>query len=138
MSGFLSALGMEELDAPEVSRLGLNPATEWFRLTEPLLYDSDLGGTILVPAGFVTDFASTPRLVWALIPPEDVHYTRGAVVHDWLYNQHTFPKPFCDVVFLEAMTSLGCSPWKRNVMYQAVKWFGAVAYNKEKKQTISV
>jgi hypothetical protein len=138
MSLFLSALGIEELDAVEVSRLQLDPTSEWFRLTEPLLYQSDLGGMIHVPAGFVTDFASTPRLVWALIPPEDVHYTRGAVVHDWLYNQHSFPKPFCDAIFLEAMTSLGCAKWKRLTMYQAVKWFGSAAYNNERKQCISM
>lgn len=138
MSDFLSALGIEELDAAEVSRLQLDPDTEWFRLTEPLLYDSDLGGLIHVPAGFVTDFASTPRPVWWLIPPQDRHYTRGAVVHDWLYNQHAFPKPFCDAIFLEAMTSLGCAAWKRLAMYQAVKWCGKRSYSNEKKQVISV
>lgn len=34
---------------------------EW-RLTEPLVYDSNTVGVIVVPAGFVTNFGSVPRL----------------------------------------------------------------------------
>src|SRR6266850_4958854 len=39
---------------------------------------------IIVPAGFVTDFASTPRAIWAVLPPVG-QYQLAAVVHDFLY-----------------------------------------------------
>jgi hypothetical protein len=39
---------------------------------------------ITVPAGFVTDFASTPRAIWAVLPPFGT-YQLAAVVHDFLY-----------------------------------------------------
>lgn len=39
---------------------------------------------IVVPAGFVTDFASTPRALWSVIPPSG-RYQLAAVVHDFLY-----------------------------------------------------
>jgi Protein of unknown function (DUF1353) len=39
---------------------------------------------IVVPAGFVTDFASTPRALWSVIPPTG-RYQLAAVVHDFLY-----------------------------------------------------
>jgi len=136
MSRFLSELEIEELDDSEVRASDLKPDTDYFRLTEDLQYDSALAGNITVPAGFITDFASTPRLVWWLIPPEDCHYTRGAVVHDWIYNQHAFPKDACDCIFFEAMRALDTPQWKRIVMYLAVRWFGASAYNNERKQTV--
>src|SRR4051812_29221534 len=39
---------------------------------------------VVVPAGFVTDFASTPRAIWAVLPPVG-NYQLAAVVHDFLY-----------------------------------------------------
>ena len=40
--------------------------------------------TITVPTGFITDLASTPRILWAFIAPFDV--ARAAIVHDLLYK----------------------------------------------------
>src|SRR5262245_46141191 len=39
---------------------------------------------VVVPAGFVTDFASTPRALWSVVPPTG-RYQLAAVVHDFLY-----------------------------------------------------
>ena len=41
-------------------------------------------GTITVPAGYITDLASVPRPIWAVISPFDV--ARAAVIHDLLYE----------------------------------------------------
>ncbi len=41
-------------------------------------------GTITVPAGYITDLASVPRSIWAVISPFDV--ARAAVIHDLLYE----------------------------------------------------
>jgi len=38
---------------------------------------------ILIPQGFITDLATSPRIFWALIPPFGV-YEAAAVLHDWL------------------------------------------------------
>ena len=38
--------------------------------------------TITVPAGYITDLASVPRSIWAVISPFDV--ARAAVIHDLL------------------------------------------------------
>src|SRR2546426_7470924 len=54
-------------------------------LTSDLWYR--IGNTeyvIVVPAGFVTDFASTPRAIWAVLPPSG-RYQLAAIVHDFLY-----------------------------------------------------
>ena len=39
---------------------------------------------ITVPTEFITDLASTPRMLWAFIAPFDV--ARAAIVHDLLYK----------------------------------------------------
>ena len=45
--------------------------------------DTDISPvSITVPSGFITDLASTPRLLWAFIAPFDV--ARAAIVHDLL------------------------------------------------------
>lgn len=42
------------------------------------------GETIAVPAGFITDFASVPRPLWAVFPKWG-KYGNAAVIHDYLY-----------------------------------------------------
>ena len=46
--------------------------------------DTNKTETITVPNGFITDLASTPRMLWAFIAPFDV--ARAAIVHDLLYK----------------------------------------------------
>ena len=79
-----------------------------WELTAPLAYESDLlGATVTVPAGYVTDFASVPRLPLAyLLAGDSAH--EAAVIHDWLYTVHAVDgKPVtrrqADAVFGEAI-----------------------------------
>ena len=37
-------------------------------LLEPLIYDTDAGATITIPAGACSDGTSTPRAMWGMIP----------------------------------------------------------------------
>lgn len=80
-----------------------------------------------IPQGFVTDFASVPRLLWALIPPTG-KYGKAAVIHDFMYTYAIGSKALADYVFLEAMTVLQVGKVKRELMYQAVRLFGRGAY----------
>ena len=54
---------------------------EW-RLLEPLTYQGSRD-TFTVPAGYVTNFASVPRLLWWFIPRYG-RYTKATVLHDCL------------------------------------------------------
>ena len=49
-----------------------------------IVRDTNKTETITVPSGFITDLASTPRILWAFIAPFDV--ARAAIVHDLLYK----------------------------------------------------
>jgi len=101
---------------------------DW-RVIRPLRYEVRPGQNVRVPRGFVTDFASVPRFLWRLLPPTGT-YGKAAVVHDYLYRTPRSPysRADADLVFLEAMEELGVPWWKRTLMYDAVRLFGAGAY----------
>lgn len=77
----------------------------------------------IVPAGFVTDFASVPRGLWNLFPPHG-RYSKAAVLHDYLYRCSKLERSYCDGVFLKCMEELGVPWWKRTAMYYGVRMFG--------------
>jgi hypothetical protein len=99
-----------------------------YKLVEPFDYDTSLGMTITVPAGFVTDFASVPRIFWNLLPPTG-RYGKAAVIHDYLYRTYgAGSKIVADAIFYEAMKALGVNAIVRGVMYLGVHWFGGRSY----------
>jgi hypothetical protein len=88
------------------------------------------GAGIVVPAGFVTDFASVPRVFWRAIGPPTgfgpgAAYGKPGVIHDFLYRYPSGrTRQQCDQVFLEAMTDMGVSPLRRMAMWLAVRLGG--------------
>jgi len=86
---------------------------------------------IRVPKGFITDFASVPRIFWPILPPWD-KYGKAAVLHDYLYHSHRFIRLLCDAIFFEAMGVLGVSWWKRWVLYLGVRIGGWVPFYKRR------
>lgn len=114
-SGFLNSLDVEL-----VSDLSEG---KW-RLKAPLFFQSStLNQIITVPQGFVTDFASVPRLPLAFLLAGDTAH-RPAVVHDYLYSCSDVERSDADSVFLEAMDSVGVPWWRRRIMWAAVRCFG--------------
>jgi hypothetical protein len=83
---------------------------------------------IVVPAGFVTDFASTPRALWSVIPPTG-RYQLAAVVHDFLYWDQGCTREQADAIFRVAMAESNVKPYERDLMWQAVRRFGHSAWN---------
>ena len=79
------------------------------------------------PAGTTTDLASTPRLLWPIMPPSG-RYAAAAVIHDTLYRNRALPRVICDAIFLAAMRDLSVKPWRRFLMWLGVRLFGASSY----------
>jgi len=103
-----------------------------WRLAKDLLYASAVEGappSILVPAGFETDFASVPRGLWNLFPP-DGSYTAAAVVHDCLYREGVAKRAAADAVFLEAMVVTGTGRFTRICIWASVRLFGWMHYKR--------
>ncbi|EAN7516516.1 DUF1353 domain-containing protein [Salmonella enterica] len=103
---------------------------EW-RVHEPFTFylSNDNSDVIEVPAGFVTDLATIPRIFWSLMPP-DGKYAKAAIIHDYLYDNALRTKKEADLIFLDGMTVLGVARWKRTIMYYAVRLFGQGMYGK--------
>jgi hypothetical protein len=97
----------------------------------PVEFLSDI---IRVPVGFIHDFASIPRLFWAILPPTGL-YGKAAVIHDYLYRVQTYSRKRADLIFLEAMEVLNVPKWKRVIIYRAVRLCGWNAYRKRAKQS---
>lgn len=102
-----------------------------YRLTEPLTFGglggfSENGGRyglrVHVPVGFQTDFASVPRFLWWLFPPQG-RGSRAAVVHDYLCVSQACSRFMADAIFREGMRELGVPWWRRVSMYYAVRGY---------------
>jgi hypothetical protein len=88
------------------------------------------GWRVIVPKGFVTDFASIPRPLWALVGgPADGRYRKIAVIHDYLYRTKGLAtRKQADDVLLEGMKFSGCSWWQRTIIYSGVRVGGSSSY----------
>lgn len=119
---------------PEKNDLCLIPvkgSKDKWKLGQSYIYDFQ-GMRIEVPKGFVTDLASTPRLLWLTFPPFG-RYTGASVIHDYLYSvgyQLGISRKKADEIFLGIMKELGVPFWKRQAMYKAVRLFGFSHYTK--------
>ena len=115
---FLSTLCTDRISLASADRV----------LLSPLVFDSALLNLrVIVPAGFVTDFASVPRApltYWLFGGVAD----EAAVVHDWLYEKGLVPRDVADEVYGEALAACGVAAWRRVAMVAAVRVFGASRY----------
>ena len=84
---------------------------------------------ITVESGFVTNFASVPRVFWPILSPIDSHGKAG-VVHDYAYFRDLYQnRKRCDEIFLEGLRVLETPEWKAIAMYDAVRAFGWHRWN---------
>lgn len=115
-----------------VLRVGDQP-DEWI-LERPLIYVSQDGSVFIVPAGFITDLASIPRLLYAAIPVNGRHRA-AAILHDWLYETQRTTRAEADALFLESMASSGVRWSQRMAMWAGVRIGGWVPWGNRAKPT---
>ncbi len=115
------------LSTLRTDRVGLASADRI--LLAPLVFSSELlDRYVVVPTGFVTDFASVPRApftYWLFGGVGD----EAAVVHDFLYERGLVPREQADDVYLEALEACGVVKWRRLSMWAAVRAFGSSRYS---------
>ena len=85
-----------------------------------------------VPKGFVTDFASIPRIFWTILPPDD-RYTYAAVLHDYLYWTQTTSRADADLVFKFAMEDHKVNAITIEAIYLGVRAGGGGAWDENAK-----
>ena len=111
------------------TELEVEPADEfddnlWRVMANFNYYSGVLNRAVIVPAGFVTDFASVPRipLAYELCGAKA---NKASVIHDYLYSVGNIcTRAQADAVFKEAMQISGVPAWRRNIMWAGVRAFG--------------
>ncbi|SFP60235.1 DUF1353 domain-containing protein [Hydrogenimonas thermophila] len=86
-----------------------------------------------VPAGFVTDGASIPRIFWSVVgSPFTGKYVEVAVLHDYLYSgaeDVSFKE--ANRIFYKGMRKAGVNRAKAYLMYKAVSLFGKKRFRRD-------
>lgn len=88
---------------------------------------------VRVPVGFVTDFASIPRLFWSTLRPDGT-YSYAAAVHDYLYWAQPVPRNKADEIFKFLMQDFKINEVIVSGMYNAVRLGGFKAWNDNAKR----
>jgi hypothetical protein len=95
-------------------------------LTQPFEFSVD-SERYVVPEGFWTDFASVPRILWAVLSPYDLGV--GPIPHDFGYYTGFANKLYWDLVFLSCMKKDEISEFKSQATFRAVEWFGGKVWD---------
>jgi hypothetical protein len=115
---------------------------EWFGhrrgiFRAPFAFISPTLGRIEIEENFDTDYASVPRGLWNLYPP-DGPYSPAAWIHDWLYWYQPCTREEADKVILEAMTALGIGWITRHVIYRAVRLGGGGPWKRAARERLGL
>ena len=103
----------------------VDPRGRIWRVDSDLVFRSDRFGVIRVPAGFVCDLNSMPRILWILSPPTD--FPAAGAIHDWGYRGN-LPRADADALYKEVLEALGAGPVRREARYYTLRLFGWGAY----------
>ena len=115
------------------------PKIDCYQLVEPLKFWVDYI-ECEIPAGFVSDGASIPRMFWSIITsPFHPKVIKRAFQHDYLYRVHIVPKDRADRKFKKGLIYDDFAKETAETMYSALKLFGGSAYaNGPQKPIIGV
>lgn len=90
-----------------------------------------------IPPGFLTDFASFPKIFTLIWSPHDPRWSKAAIVHDFLISNYGYyfdhgnkfkdqTRFFGDRIFHEAMLVSGTPPPLAKLFFLAVAAYGVV------------
>ncbi len=117
----------EKLPAVEVREHEEDEHGNVFTLLHPI---SHYG--VIVPAGFRSDGASVPRLLWGVVfPRDDRRALFGALFHDYLYRHHPagWTRAEADEAFHFLLLEGGVSFLRALRAYIGVRLFGKKAWD---------
>ena len=107
-----------------------NGKVNWFELAEDccVVYNNS---TVVIPAGYRTDFASVPRWLWSFIPPHG-KMANASVVHDYAYDNRICEaehgpdaaRLLADITFLWHCRLDGVPTWQAIVFFLTLRAFG--------------
>lgn len=92
--------------------------------------------TIIIPKGYITDFASIPRIFWVIFPPHFYSYRKASIIHDYLYTEKelTITRKEADKEFKLLLKQNQAWFITQFIFYTYVRLFGWIKWKKYKKQ----
>jgi hypothetical protein len=117
-----SAVGQQPIPAPVLKPFADN--RDWV-LMENLIYQIGHTSTVIVvPKGFVTDFASIPQAFWSFGLSAHGRYSKAAIVHDYLYWTQGCSREQADNLLMIAMKESSVDTGQRIAIYEGVRLGG--------------
>lgn len=128
---------------------------DWWRLEDAFTVWFTYGGKryrLTIKRGFLTDFASIPRLVWSILAPWNYKYTPACLPHDegyekagkltlWTWDGVTWSpvraelsRRAVDDLMYWGMVARKTPAWKVKAIYSAVRVGGWLAWRNSKKR----
>lgn len=84
------------------------------------------GKDYLIPAGFTTDLASIPKILWSIYSPNKANTIPAAVIHDYLYFcPGEMARSEADSIFYDALIYKHVGAWTAYKYWSAVRVFGS-------------
>ncbi|WP_353721348.1 DUF1353 domain-containing protein [Dyadobacter sp. 676] len=102
----------------------------WWEVVEDCTVESKLPGMV-IPAGYRTDFATIPRLLWPLMPPHG-RMANAAIAHDYAYDNRLGEAEFGEtqarlracVEFALRASKTAWPDWQMSIAYIFIRLFG--------------
>lgn len=130
MKQFPDKLFLRALPPDEIRQRGSDRAL--YEVMSPFSFESVTLGRVVVPVGFITDFASIPRAALWYVKDDDPCILMPSLPHDALYlwqgvmpDGRTYTREQADQVLREGMEICGARRAQASVVYWAVRLAGA-------------
>lgn len=122
---------MPFLTDPDINDDGFN---RW-RLVSTLVYEDWRGKLWYVPSGFRYDFASVPRVLWSIYPPQIA--VKASCVHDWCYRTKPagVSRKEADRLLYEGCIDEGLPRVRAKVIWAAVRLGGGFSWRDKIRST---
>lgn len=88
---------------------------------------------VRVPIGFVTDFASVPRVFWSSLRPDGL-YAYAAVIHDYLYWEQMVSRKLSDAILKACMEDFDIDAATVWTVHTAVRLRGRAAWTENARR----
>lgn len=105
---------------------------EIYAITSPINWIPNPGSAkelkrVEVPAGFITDFASVPRIFWSILPRDGL-YVYPAIIHDYMYWMQDAARDVADETLRQGMQDFKVDGISINAIYWGVRAGGGAAW----------
>ena len=82
-----------------------------------------------IPAGYISDGSSIPRLFWVSVgSPFLPEFRSASIVHDYLYSEGIGDRKKADELYRSILKNNHVVWWRRNIQYIILRLFGWITF----------